>query len=220
MKASLIVLAPLACFMQGSLAAPTPAVAAPEVRAVSTVDAPVTNEVAERRDLLGGLLGGLTGGGDSSSVAVPDVSSLTDVVNQVLATVTQILNSITSLNGNLGGSVGVGGGTVGGNAGGSADLSGLVATLTSQIQSLLALLGNIQSIATAILGSNPGQAEVQQVQALLDQVYNAVKQVVAGLTTLSSQNLLGGALTPVLQLVTQIVTSLGGLLSLSLDVGA
>ena len=94
MKASLIALLPVACFMQSAIAAP----AANDARAV--VGAPTTSSSlaerdVEKRDLVGGLLGGL-GGSSGGSSSGSDPTNLPEL-GQLNVLVTEVVNIVKGI---------------------------------------------------------------------------------------------------------------------------
>jgi len=98
MKASLIALLPVACFMQSALAAPAAAHVDNEARAI--VGAPTTSSSlserdVEKRDLIGGLLGGL-GGSSGGSSSGSDVTNLPEL-GQLNVLVTQVVNIVKGI---------------------------------------------------------------------------------------------------------------------------
>ncbi|OIW35331.1 hypothetical protein CONLIGDRAFT_53821 [Coniochaeta ligniaria NRRL 30616] len=188
MKASLITLLPLACFMQSALAAP--ALAGNNRRSI--VGSPTRSTEVAKRGLLDGLLGS---SGSSSTNDITDIPQL----GQLSVLVTNVVNLVEAIDATITGA-------------GTGNVTSIIPQLTSQLGALQTALAPLSGILSGLTGGDLTQGA--GVATLLARLYNALATLVAQLSTATSQDL--PALTPITRLVSQILTSVGPVLNLGL----
>jgi len=199
MKASLITLLPVACFMQGALTAPAAAVAESEAR--SMVGPPsLTPAIAERdlvdRGLLSGLLGLPNIGPVPDVLDVPELGNLNTLVTQVVNVVRSIDDTISGSNGR--------------------NLTTLIPAVTDKLTLLKTTLVGLQAALEGVDTTALTATQLLGIGTLLNRVVNAITTLIAQLTTVLARGVPNGGLDPITALLNQLLTSLGSILNLSI----